>query len=70
MTKLTCAIREANDPELSNELASLCKVLDKTAVLSDQSMEDSLFEVISKSRHRRRHTPHDPPPLRNLYTRQ
>ena len=48
MKKLTAAVRERNDPELSKELVSLCKALDVAATLSEDTVEQMIFEPISR----------------------
>jgi hypothetical protein len=52
MKKLTTAVKEKDDPELSRELTSLCKALDVSASLTDDAFETMLFEPIGKTRGR------------------
>ncbi len=50
MKKLTNAVKERDDPELSRELTSLCKALDVSASLADEDFETMLFEPIGRGR--------------------
>ena len=64
MKKLTNAVREKNDAELSRELTSLCKSLDGSATLSEETLEELIYEPIAATSkgtenvmtHRRRET--------------
>ena len=78
MMKLTNAVRDLKDAEMSNELTSLCKALDETAILTDDSIEKLIFrpmgpKVLSRRQrdnaanphqHNRRQNKHE----RNFYS--
>ena len=70
MKKLTNAVRDKNDAELSRELTSLCKALDGSAILSEGSLEEMIYEPIAQSKRRENVSTHrrEYKDKRNMYT--
>ena len=54
MKRLIAEVGAKNDPDLSQELTSLCKSLDSAANINEGTLEDMLYEPVVGSSEKKR----------------
>ena len=55
MKRLIAEVGAKNDPDLSQELTSLCKSLDSAANINEGTLEDVMYEPVVRSARKKRH---------------